>query len=88
MTSAWPQYPGYRIDLVPLEGTGRVHVAGKLVAESNRCLIVRESDHLDQLYFPREDIVAAALVESDHHTICPFKGEASYSSLSIAGDGA
>jgi acyl-CoA thioesterase II len=86
VTSAWPQYPGYRIDLVPLEGIGRVHAAGKLAAESNRCLIVRESDHLDQLYFPREDIVAAALVESGHHTICPFKGEASYSSLSIAGE--
>jgi acyl-CoA thioesterase-2 len=85
VTSAWSRYPGYRIDLVPLEGTGRVHGAGRLVAESNRCLIVRESDHLDQLYFPREDIAAAALVETDHHTICPSKGDASYASLSIAG---
>ena len=86
MTCAWSQYPGYRIDLVPLKGIGRVHASGKLVAESNRCLIVRESDHLDQLYFPRDDIVAAALVESGHHTICPFKGQASYSSLSITGE--
>ena len=84
VTSAWPQYPDYRIDLVPLEGIGRVHAAGALVAESNRCLIVHESDHLDQLYFPRKDIIADALVESDQHTICPFKGEASYSSLSTA----
>ena len=86
VTSAWTDYPGYRIDLVPLEGIGRVRAAGMLVAESSRCLIVRESDHLDQIYFPREDMDGAALVESDHHTICPFKGEASYSSLSIAGD--
>jgi len=55
------------------------------VAESNRCLLVRESDHRDQLYFPREDIISAVMVESDHHTICPFKGEASYSNLSVAG---
>jgi acyl-CoA thioesterase-2 len=86
VTSAWQHYPRYRIDLVPLEGIGRVHAAGNLVAESNRCLVVRESDHLDQLYFPLEDIAAAALVESAHHTICPFKGEASYASLSIASE--
>jgi acyl-CoA thioesterase II len=85
VTSAWPHYPGYRIDLVPLRGTGRAHVDGNLVAESSRCLVVRESDHLDQLYFPREDIAAAAVVGTDQHTVCPFKGEASYATLSIGG---
>jgi acyl-CoA thioesterase-2 len=86
VTSAWPHHPGYRIDLVPLEGTGRAQVGGKVVAESSRCLLVRESDHLDQLYFPREDISGAAVLETEHHTICPFKGEASYATLSIAGN--
>jgi acyl-CoA thioesterase-2 len=83
--SAWSSYPGYVIDIVPLQGTGRVHIGRTLVAESNRCLLVRESDHRDQLYFPREDIDAAALVETEHHTVCPFKGEASYCSVSTEG---
>jgi uncharacterized protein (DUF427 family)/acyl-CoA thioesterase len=83
--SAWPKYPGYAIDLFPLDGVGRVRLGDTLVAESSQCLIMRESDHVDQLYFPRDDVDADLLVDSDHHTICPFKGEASYHGLSIAG---
>ncbi len=81
--SAWPRYPGYAIDLVPLHGVGRARVGDQLVAESSRCLIVRESDHRDQLYFPVSDIDAGVLVDSDHRTICPFKGEARHSSLRV-----
>lgn len=83
--SAWPKYPGYAIDLEPLRGIGRARVGDVLVAESSRCVVVRESDHRDQLYFPREDITSAALVETDHRTTCPFKGEASHGSLSVEG---
>ncbi len=75
--SAWEDHPGYRIDLVPLPGIGRVHIGGRLVAESSRGLLVRESDHQDQLYLPVDDVVVP-LLPSDHHTRCPFKGEADY----------
>ncbi len=84
--SAWPRYPGYAIDVVPLDGIGRARVGDLLVAESTRCLVVRESDHRDQLYFPLEDLNHDVLVASDHHTICPFKGEASYLSMAAGGD--
>src|SRR5262245_4693708 len=83
--SAWPKYPGYAVDLVPLDGIGRAHVDGRLVAESTRCLLVRESDHRDQLYFPLVDIDASVLVASDHRTICPFKGEAEHRSVAVDG---
>lgn len=85
ITSAWPDHPGYRIDLVPLGAVGRARVDGALVAESSRCLLVRESDHQDQLYFPLADVSGAALTATDHHTVCPFKGEASYYSVSASG---
>ena len=75
--SAWEDHPGYRIESAPLPGVGRVRVGDRLVAESSRCLLVRESDHRDQLYVPVEDVVAP-LVPSDHHTFCPFKGTADY----------
>ena len=83
--SAWPKYPGYAIDIVPVPGTGRARVDGDLIAESTRCVLVRESDHRDQLYFPLEDIVGPVLTRSDLHTICPFKGEASYCAVSVRG---
>jgi acyl-CoA thioesterase II len=83
VASAWPRYPGYAIDLVPLDGVGRARVGDVVVAESDRCVLVRESDHRDQLYFPRADVDATVLVDSDHHTICPFKGEASYAGVAV-----
>jgi uncharacterized protein (DUF427 family) len=83
--SAWPRYPGYVIDVVPLGGVGRAHVGDQLVAESSHCLIVRESDHRDQLYFPIADVDADVLADSDHRTICPFKGEARHRSLKVGG---
>ena len=76
--SAWPKYPGYAITATPFDGVGRVSVGDLVVAESDRCLVVAESDHLDQLYFPVADVRWEHLTPTDHHTICPFKGEASY----------
>ena len=79
--SAWPKYPGYRITATPFDGTGRVRVGDLVLAESDRCLVVAESDHVEQLYVPVEDVRWEHLARSEHHTICPFKGEASYWSV-------
>ena len=82
MADAWSRYPGYVIDLVPLRGIGRAIVGDMLVAESDRCLLVRESDHRDVLYFPRHSILVP-VGDSERTTTCPFKGQARYGSLSI-----
>lgn len=79
--SAWPKYPGYAITATPWDGIGRACVGDVVVAESNRCLVVAESDHRDQLYFPVEDVRWDHLRPSDHRTICPFKGEATHWSI-------
>jgi uncharacterized protein (DUF427 family)/acyl-CoA thioesterase len=76
--SAWGRYPGYRVDLVPWRGRGRVRLGGRLLAESDACLIVQESDHAAQLYFPEASVAWEQFAATDHHTICPFKGEADY----------
>lgn len=79
--SAWPKYPGYSITATPFRGLGRVRVGDFVLAESRHCLVVAESDHRDQLYFPVADVRWEHLTATDHHTICPFKGEASYWSV-------
>ncbi|MCY3890736.1 MAG: DUF427 domain-containing protein [bacterium] len=76
--SAWGRYPGYAIDLVPWSGRGRATFNGAIVAESDSCLIVKESDHQDQLYFPVGDVVWEHFTETELHTVCPFKGEADW----------
>lgn len=53
---------------------------GEVIAESNKTIIV-EGNH----YFPPEDIRKDLLVESDHHTRCPWKGEASYYNIRVEG---
>lgn len=82
---AWDRFPGYVIELHPLDATARARKGDLVLAESDRCLVMKESDHLDQLYFPEADVNWNHFVESDHHTVCPFKGEADYWSLASGG---
>jgi uncharacterized protein (DUF427 family)/acyl-CoA thioesterase len=81
--SAWPRFPGYAITASPFEGIGRVTFNGVVVAESERALILAESDHRDQLYFPADDVRWEHLTATGLDTVCPFKGHASYWSLTI-----
>lgn len=80
--SAWGRFPGYRVDLIPWQGRGRVRLGEQVLAESDQCLIVAESDHEPQLYFPEASVAWEHFAATDHHTTCPFKGEADYWTLS------
>lgn len=76
--SAWPDHPDYSIDLVPCRGTARVRVGDSVLAESTSALRLIETDHVERLYFPESDVRLDLLEANDHHTVCPFKGRASY----------
>jgi uncharacterized protein (DUF427 family) len=54
---------------------------GEVIAESDQTTIV-EGNH----YFPVESVRAEYLRDSDTHTICPWKGTASYYTLEVNGD--
>jgi acyl-CoA thioesterase II len=82
--SAWGRYPGYRIDLVPFRGTARAWHDDLLIAESTTALRVLETDHAERLYFPESDVRFDLFEANDHHSICPFKGEADYWTLTAA----
>ena len=82
--SAWPRYPDYRIELTPITGRGQAWAGDLLVAESDGCLLVEETEHVARLYFPEGDVRWEHFEATDHHTICPFKGEADYWTLTGA----
>jgi uncharacterized protein (DUF427 family) len=63
----------------------RVRFAGHTVADSANVLSLREASYPRVLYIPREDVDMTVLVPSDHQTRCPYKGEASYYSISVDG---
>ena len=51
---------------------------GVVIAESDHTEIV-EGNH----YFPSESVKKEYLKSSDHHSVCPWKGTASYYSLEV-----
>lgn len=53
---------------------------GTVVAESDDTVVV-EGNH----YFPRSSVREELLRPSETHTVCPWKGTASYASLEVDG---
>lgn len=85
--SLYSKYPDYKVELHPNPRTVRARFNGKVVAESGKTLLVRETKHDPVVYFPREDVRFDLLERTDHETFCPFKGEASYWSLRVEDQG-
>jgi uncharacterized protein (DUF427 family) len=69
--------PFARIDVRQSSRHVRVEKDGELLAESARPLLLFETGLPTRYYLPREHVVAP-IEESDRHTICPYKGVASY----------
>lgn len=53
---------------------------GAVIADSDDTVVV-EGNH----YFPAESVDMALLEASDSHTLCPWKGKASYKSIVVDG---
>jgi len=54
---------------------------GAVLAESDRTVVV-EGNH----YFPPDDVRFEYLTPSDSHTLCPWKGTASYYTVAVDGE--
>ncbi|WP_029060149.1 DUF427 domain-containing protein [Stappia stellulata] len=77
-------HPNHAISLRPNTRLVRVSLYGQPVAESRHGLVLRESGYPDVHYLPRDDIDMNRLAASDHTTYCPFKGTASYWTISVS----
>ncbi|MEO6702450.1 MAG: DUF427 domain-containing protein [Jatrophihabitantaceae bacterium] len=53
---------------------------GTVIAESDDTVVV-ENNH----YFPLDSVREGVLTESDQHSVCPWKGTASYYSVNVEG---
>ena len=54
---------------------------GTVLAESDETIVI-EGNH----YFPPKSIKLEYFTETQHHTTCPWKGLASYYSISVDGE--
>jgi uncharacterized protein (DUF427 family) len=68
---------------------GRVVVThrGRVIADTREALTLRESVYPAVQYIPRKDVDMTILERTEHATYCPYKGDASYFSIALEGDG-
>jgi uncharacterized protein (DUF427 family) len=89
MTRVRPQLtpgPDHPIALERSAARVVVRSGSVLIAETDRALQMREASYPPVFYIPLDDVDPLHLHPSDHHTYCPYKGEASYYDI-IDGDG-
>jgi uncharacterized protein (DUF427 family) len=73
--------PDHPIAVTSHDGRVVVSVGDRVVADTRRALSLKEASYPAVFYIPRADADLATLERSDHHTYCPYKGEASYFSI-------
>lgn len=78
---------GHPITIEPTQGRVQVRVNGELVADTTAALGLQEATLPLVQYIPLTDVVQERLTRTDTSSYCPFKGEASYYSVTTsAGD--
>ncbi len=73
-----PRDPFSRVDALRSSRRVQVQVGGRLIADSSCPVLVFETGLRVRWYLPLSAVDADVLRESDHHTVCPYKGVASY----------
>jgi uncharacterized protein (DUF427 family) len=60
-----------------------VSVAGRVVADTQVALTLREASYPPVQYIPRKDVDTALLERTDHATFCAYKGDCAYYSIPL-----
>ncbi|MEV0288483.1 DUF427 domain-containing protein [Kribbella sp. NPDC050820] len=62
-----------------------VKAGDQVIADTRDALSLQEASYPAVQYIPRDDVDLTLLERTDHHTYCPYKGDASYYSVLPAG---
>lgn len=79
----YDKYPDHKVTIAPFSGAVRVKVGGTVIADTTSAMEVRETGYDPVYYIPRKDVRMGRLLRSEHHTMCPFKGKASYWTIAL-----
>jgi uncharacterized protein (DUF427 family) len=77
--------PAHRLLMHEFPRRVRARFGGETVADTTRAVLLHETGILPQVYVPLEDIRAGLIQPTGHHTYCPFKGTASYWTVTAGG---
>lgn len=73
--------PDHPITVTPTDKHVVVRFGGAVVADTRHALVLKEATYPAVYYVPRSDADMRHFARTEHHTTCPYKGEASYFSL-------
>ena len=77
--------PDHPITLTPATTRWRATVDGHLIADTAEAIVLQEANYPPVVYFPRKDVEMAYMGRTDHTTHCPYKGDASYYTITRDG---
>jgi uncharacterized protein (DUF427 family) len=80
---AWSMTSGHTITITPSDLHVEVWVEDVKVAESDRPVLLDETGLPTRYYLPRDDVRMDLFRKTTFSTTCPFKGNASYWSLTL-----
>ena len=75
--------PSYRITIAPSPKRVKVVFNGTMIADSSKALVMHETRLAPIYYLPRDDVRMEHLERTEHHTHCPFKGNAAYWTIRV-----
>jgi uncharacterized protein (DUF427 family) len=78
--------PYHRVDVLRSSRHVRVEIAGTVVAETDRPLLLVETGLPPRWYIPRGDVRFELLTPTPTRSTCPYKGVASYFTATIDGE--
>jgi uncharacterized protein (DUF427 family) len=81
-----PRDPHKRVDAMPSSRHVRVEIAGTLVADTHRPVLLFETGLPTRYYIPGEDVRLDLFEPTHHHSSCPYKGTARYWTWRGAGE--
>ena len=81
-----PKIPGpdHPITVEPTSARVVVRVGGRILADTDQALTLREAGYPAVQYLPLAEIDQDAIRHTETHTYCPYKGEASYYTIATA----
>lgn len=82
---SYGKYAEHWVDFEESPRRVRVAFGGETVADTQHAMLVREASCVPVYYIPRDDVRMDLMTPTDHHTLCPHKGNASYWSVSAGG---
>ena len=78
-----PRDPYTRIDTIQSHRNVRIELNGETIAETDHPVLLLETGLPARYYIPEADVRSNLLEHSETHTACPYKGVASYYSITV-----